>query len=380
LRHPVGTSRIHPVRVVVLGGAGEVGAALSRDLAACSDVAELIVADVDRVKAETLAGELGRPAVPAAVDVHDRAGALAVLEGADVIVNCTSFTLFDAVVRLASEARVPYADLLSEPSDEHRRLVEEAGITAISGLGATPGLSNVLVRHAADELDELEEAHVSWVSFRTIAPAAGLLDTILWELADDCPTRRYYQNGRFHRAGFMEGSRLVEFPPPVGRQRVYYVPHTEVTTLPAHFPTLRFCAVRGTWRPELMEDIRVLNKYGLLDGPALEHTKARIWERFGGQRDEAPWLLFVNVEVIATGGGREVRRVYDVSHPTTWGQDGTGRMTGVCAAVGVQLLARHGATEPGFVDPELYYEPKEFLAELARRATVEVAWEDEWLT
>ena len=42
-------------------------------------------------------------------------------------------------------------------------------------------------------------------------------------------------------------------------------------------------------------------------------------------------------------------------------------MTGVCAAVGAQLLARHGRTEAGFVDPEAYYDPDEFLAELAVR-------------
>lgn len=320
------------MRIVVLGGAGEVGAALSADLAACGEVDELVVADRDRERAEAVAAAAGRPAAAVGLDLADTSRALALLDGADVLVNCTSFTLFDSVIALATKARVDYCDLISEPSEAQRRAVREAGITAISGLGATPGLSNVLVRHAADDLDELEEAHISWVSFRTIAPSPGLLDTILWELSDDCPTRRYFQNGRLHRAGFMEGSKVVEFAPPVGRQRVYYVPHTEVTTLPRHFPSLRFCAVRGTWRPELMEDVRVLNKYGLLDGPALEHTKARIWERFGGQRDAAPWTLFVNVETIGARDGQPVRRIYDVSHPLDWGQEGTGRMTGVCAA------------------------------------------------
>ena len=217
-------------------------------------------------------------------------------------------------------------------------------------------------------LDEPEEAHVSWASFRAIAPSRGLLDTILWELSDACPTRLYYQNGRFVRAGFMEGSRLVDFAPPLGRQRVYYVPHPEVTTLPRTFPTLRFCAVRGTWRPKLMEDVRVLNEYGLLDPEALEHTKERIWARFGGSGDEEPWRLFVNVEVVGKRGGEPWRRVYDASHPD-WGQEGTGRMTGICAAVGAQLLGRHGRTRAGFVDPEAYFDPDEFLAELGKRGT-----------
>jgi saccharopine dehydrogenase (NAD+, L-lysine-forming) len=353
------------------------GSALSVDLASCPEVSEVVVADVDLARAEALVAATGSSRARAVgLDIADRAAALALLEGAAVLVNCTSFTLFDRAIELAIAAGVDYADLISEPTGEQRRAVEAAGITAISGLGASPGLTNVLVRHAAGWLDELEEAHLSWASFRTIAPSPGLLDTILWELSDACPTRQYFQNGRYLRAGFMEGSRLVDFAPPLLRQRVYFVPHPEVVTLPRAFPSLRFCAVRGTWRPELMEDVRVLNKYGLLDPEALEATKARIWQRMGGQRDEAPWRLFVNVEVVGTRGGETWRRVYDASHPD-WGQEGTGKMTGICAAVGVQLLARHGRTKAGFVDPEAYYDPDEFLAELARRQTVTVTWRDE---
>ena len=195
----------------MLGGAGEVGAAISRDLAAAPEVDELMIADLDSARAESLAAEVGGTASSTGVDLRDRAAGLRLLAGADLLMNCTSFAWFDEVLGLALEAGIDYADLLSEPTAEQRAAVRAAGITAVSGLGATPGLSNVLVRHAADELEELEEVHISWVSFRTIAPAPGLLDTILWELSDSCPTRQYFQNGRYVRAGFMEGSRLVEF-------------------------------------------------------------------------------------------------------------------------------------------------------------------------
>ena len=54
-------------------------------------------------------------------------------------------------------------------------------------------------------------------------------------------------------------------------------------------------------------------------------------------------------------------------------------MTGICAAVGAQLLGRHGRTSPGFVDPEAYFDPDEFLAELGKRGTITVSWHDERL-
>ena len=148
-------------------------------------------------------------------------------------------------------------------------------------------------------------------------------------------------------------------------------------TLPRHFPSLSFCAVRGTWRPKLMDDVGVLNEYGLLTGATLEATKAAVWDRFGGERDVDPWMLFLNVEVVGRQEGETVSRVYDVSHPIDLNQEATGRMTGLCAAVGAQLLARHGRTRAGFVDPEVYYDPHEFLEELERRGGVSVAYRDE---
>jgi saccharopine dehydrogenase (NAD+, L-lysine-forming) len=363
------------MRVVLVGGAGEVGAEVARDLAHVTEIETLVIADVDEPGAARVARELAplRPGVSALhLDVKDRESAAERLAGADLLMNCTSFTLFDSVLALAVETSADYADLISEPDDDHRAAAERAGITAISGLGASPGLSNVLVHHAADSLDELHEVEISWMSLRAVAPTPGLLDTILWELSEDCLTRRYYRDGRHHQASFMEGSRLVDFAPPVGRQYVYYVPHTEVTTLPRHFPTLRHCAVRGSWRPELMQDMHVLQRYGLLTASALAETKDAIWRRCGGQRDSAPWMLYVNVEATGTRDGDEVRCTYAVSHPADWGQRGVARMTGVTAAVGVQLLARHGRSTAGFVDPEEYYDPLEFLAELERRDSIVV--------
>lgn len=365
------------MKIVVLGGAGEAGREVVRDLAACPEFDEVVVADVDRDRADELVDSLGAThATAVGLDVGDREAALASLRGAHLLMNCTSFKLFDQVIDLAIEARVDYADLISEPTPAQQHAARQAGITAISGLGVTPGLSNVLVRHAADELGELDEVHISWVSFRTVAPTRGLLDTILWELSESCDTRKYFQNGRYEPAAALDGSRLVSFQVPVGAQRVYFVPHPEVRTLPRNFPSLRFCAVRGSWRPELMDDMRVLSRYGLLSSASLETTKRCIWERFGGRRDQAPWPLYVNVEVLSVHGDEWVRRVYDVSHPIEWGQLGVGRMTGIPAAVGAQLLARHGRVTAGFVDPERYYDPVEFLGELQRRDAVAVTWSD----
>jgi saccharopine dehydrogenase-like NADP-dependent oxidoreductase len=47
-------------------------------------------------------------------------------------------------------------------------------------------------------------------------------------------------------------------------------------------------------------------------------------------------------------------------------------MTAIPAAVGAHLLARHGRTAVGFIDPEEYYEPLEFIAHLEQRGGIEI--------
>jgi hypothetical protein len=44
-----------------------------------------------------------------------------------------------------------------------RILAKRAGITAVIGFGASPGLSNLLVKHAAAKMDQADEAQIPFV-------------------------------------------------------------------------------------------------------------------------------------------------------------------------------------------------------------------------
>ncbi|WP_327743530.1 saccharopine dehydrogenase NADP-binding domain-containing protein [Streptomyces europaeiscabiei] len=367
-------------KIVILGGAGEVGQWVTRDLVARPSVTEVVIAEVSIDRARALATELGPKARVIDVDMRQRGPLLEELRDAALLMNCTSHVFFDQVFELALEARVNYADLISEPSPQQRAATVEAGITAVSGLGISPGVTQVLARHAVDEFDQVDEIHVSGVSWRTIAPSRGGLETVLWELADRTPTRQYFQNGRFRGAAYLEGSRWVDFLEPVGRHRVYYVPHPETTSLVRSFPQLKFCATRVSWRDEIMEDVRVLNKYGLLDDAEVEGAggktireavRDRMWEVRGGERDDRGWALMCTVEVVGLRDGRSVVRTYQTGHPE-WGHDTTGRVTGVSAAVGAELLAVRPPEQTGWIDPELAFEPGPFLAALEERGCIPI--------
>jgi saccharopine dehydrogenase-like NADP-dependent oxidoreductase len=374
-------------KIIVLGGAGEVGQWVVRDLCARNSINEVVIAEVSLDRANALADEIGSKARVLDVDLSHRERLIAEFREAALLMNCTSHVFFDQVFDLAVESKVNYADLISEPSAEQRDAARNAQITAVSGLGISPGVTQVLVRQAMDDFDEVDEVHVSGVSWRTIAPSRGGLETVLWELAETTPTRQYFQDGRFRGASYLDGSRWVDFLQPVGRHKVYYVPHPETTSLVRSFPQVKYCATRVSWRDEIMQDVAVLNRYGLLDDATVagadgvtirEAVRDRIWEVAGGARDDRGWALMCTVEIIGVRNGRTVMRTYQTGHPQ-WGHDTTGRVTGVCAAVGAELLAIDPPTQVGWVDPELAFEPVTFLTALEERQCIPIVCKEEQL-
>jgi saccharopine dehydrogenase-like NADP-dependent oxidoreductase len=362
-------------RIFVLGGAGNMGTELTRALLRFPDVEQVAIGELNRNAAEKLAAGLNDPRVQVVpADVTRIEETAEKVRGYDVLMNATYFGFFDGAIRVACQAQIDYADLISEPTAGQSAMVREAGITAVSGLGCTPGLSNVLARRGADRFDETEEIHVHWASFRTVAPSEGLIDTIIWELAAECPTRQYYLNGRFVAVPPFHGSKIVRFAEPLGEQVVYYMPHTETVSLARNILEVRYVSVRGTWRPDLMDDFRTLNRYGLLDRTHVEVSggkvvvadvvRRRMWEVHGGRKDEQLWGFFLNVEVLGRQQDRLGRCVMNASHPIGWKEHSTAKMTGIPAAVGAVLLARHGRSKKGIVYPEEYYDTAEFLSEL----------------
>lgn len=363
------------MRIFVLGGAGNIGSEVTRALLQFPEVKQVAIGEYSVEAANRLAAELRDPRICIEqVDVKQVPQTAQKLKGYDVLMNATYFGLFDYAIQAAISAGIDYADLISEPTEKQIAEVQRSGISAVSGLGLTPGLSNVLARRGAGKFQTTEEIHIHWVSLRTVAPSEGLMDTVIWELANECPTRGYFLNGNFTVVPPFEGSKRVRFAQPVGEQIVYYVPHTETVSLTRNIPGVKYVSVRGTWRPEIMEDFRVLNRYGLLDSAevsvngtrsrAADVTRKRIWQTHGQQIDSGLWAFFLNVEVIGLRQGGRARYVADASHPVEWKDRTTAKMTGIPAAVGAVLLGRNKRKQTGIVYPETYYDPEEFLREL----------------
>lgn len=364
--------------ILVLGGCGAMGNASTRDLAETSDFQRITIADLDLGKAQALAHELGGGKVDAqAVDVTNKESLVKVFADYDIVLNCTSYAFGLGITEAAIEAGKPLLDLgglYNTPKQlAMTEVAKEKGVTIVLGMGATPGVSNLMARAGSTRMQEVDSIHVHFATYRSIAPSPGLLQTVLDEFSPS--TKRFYwEKGELIELAPFMGEKEVTFDAPIGRIPCWFVPHSETHTLPRFIPGVKRVDVRGTWRPEIMHALKHYNEVGLLDtepvnGVAPKDVLRDLFLKNGDWPGPGEWRFYVNVEVKGRNEHSEVTATYNLSHPgkDQWGETGTGKVTGIPASIGAQMIAAGKALSPGVLGPEAAFDPWPFFAELAKR-------------
>ncbi|MBI4261641.1 MAG: saccharopine dehydrogenase NADP-binding domain-containing protein [Actinobacteria bacterium] len=208
------------VLIAVLG-AGAMGGSAARLLARHDDV-DLVVVDADGRRAEAVVGAVGRGEARAS---DAAAGGLAgALGGADAVACCLPYRLNLEAMEAALAARVPYADLGGLFHMTLRQLeldarFREAGLPAVVGIGACPGLSNLMAALAAERLDDVRSIDIIDGAVEESASGFGVpysAETIL----DEYTMPAYvFEEGELREVPAASGEVRYAFPPPSARCR-----------------------------------------------------------------------------------------------------------------------------------------------------------------
>lgn len=368
------------MRILTLGGAGAVCRYATWDLAESSPFDEIVIGERNLAAAEKLATEIGDPRLRVLpIDAEDFDGLVKTFRGFDVILNGLPWQYDLAVTQACIEAGVHGLDLSSEEDQwSHDAAARQKGIIFVTGVGATPGITNLMARRAADQLEQVGEIEIAFAAFRGPAPAPGLLTTLLWEFHPRTEERLVYQEGQYHSVAPFTGAKRVEFPDPIGEQLVYYIPHPETRTLPRSLGA-RAVAVRGCFPPHVMRLVQVMLEAGLYrDEPinlwGLQASPLEIMRELLLQVPESKqtplWAYGLHVEVRGRSNGQALKLTYWNRHPSQeeWGGPAAYyKNIGFPLSIGAQMIARGEVLTKGVLPPELAFDPVPFFAELARR-------------
>jgi len=179
------------------------------------------------------------------VNARNLRGIVKAAKGCQLIVNATASVFNEIVLRAALRLRAHYVDLSSHlmrhpfraEQFRYTKKFEEKNRVALINAGAAPGLTNLLVKRAAELLDEVEAVHVRlYESSESDDPISQWSPEVSFDEAISHP--QIYRNGKFQLAKRFSEIEKFRFAGPIGNARVVLAAQDEVATLP-HFIRMR---------------------------------------------------------------------------------------------------------------------------------------------
>lgn len=375
------------MHIIVLGGAGAMGRIAVRTLAEYEDVDQITIGDYNEERAREVAAALNSSKIAVKqIDVNDQERLCHLLRGADVALNAVEYVFNLPVLKACIKERVHYADLgglfhmtrkLMKLHDE----VEAAGITAIVGMGGTPGITNVLARAAVDKLDRVESIKVQLGCSDNTPSQAPLvapysIRTILDEFTKE---PQVFQDGSWYPRRPLSGQEEMVFPLPVGRATAVYSLHSECATFPVSFRDkgIRHVSFKIAFPADFMTKLKFLVDLGFgSDEPigvqgvkvSPREVLARLLEMVPAEDVEPQDCDVLRVVVAGEAEGQpvEITNQVVVLPYRRWGISAGALDTGTPLAIAGRMLANGEITRRGAFGPEMCVPTASFFHELAR--------------
>lgn len=385
-------------RTVVVLGAGAMGRITVRDLAESAPAGStVIVADYEKdVAAEVVRTTPNHRRLTirsAAADASEPRTLARLLRrhGAFAVINATHHRFNLSVMEACLLAGAHYCDLGGLFHQTRRQIEQDAewrraDRLALLGIGAAPGIVNVLARSAADSMETVREIHVAvgGVDRTRGRPGSpiGISYSIQTVLEEASQPAAVFTGGRLTFAPPMSDPQPIAFPAPVGRQRPALTLHSEVATLPRTYRRkgIRECTFRIAFGDDVTERLAFLRSLGLLATEPIRVGDTTVVPRdvlgrlFAGLPPSPRWngvpdeYEILRVIVRGERSGRRVEEIVDCHTPgiRAW-KMGIDVDTGCPPSIAMQMLARGEIDARGCVPPEVAIPAAPFFRELARR-------------
>ena len=361
------------MKAVVFGGAGIEGSWAVHCLTQTDVISDIVVADIDKTRGEQIQNTHEKIDYQY-VDVTEKTSIFRVLDDADVVVNCVGpfYKFAPPIMQAVINKGINYVDICDDYDmtqmllDEYHRQAKEAGITCIVGLGASPGLTNIMAKYGSEHLDKTNDISVFVTRGLTEEAGGGIPYHMMHCWLGEVPV---FKNGKFTKGrGLIDGQEVVTFPQPFGQGSVYYFGHPETVTLPRYIYGLQNACCKGTFFPDQFRQLLLqVEALGLVsDQPiSVKGTPVAPVDFL------ASFIPQLGKRVVTSGldipeGGAVMVRVEGEKNgePKVYFYEGTAHMkegTATPAAIGAEMLAKGEIDKPGVFAPEGCVPTKKFL-------------------
>jgi len=377
------------MKLLALGGSGNMGRTAVRTILDIGGIDQLIVADYNADRTNKFVESLNDKRVQARnIDVTNTEALEALMQESDVVMNTVGpyYRYGVPIVQAAIKNGRHYIDIDDDyrPTQDILEMddtARSAGLTILLGMGASPGITNILARHAANQLDEVDYIQTAWGAVGGILPSRSealqsdefseeriaaatvhFMHIVAWKIP-------LFRDGKFIEVDPLEDGEEMTFPE--GKGFFYYIGHAEPVTLPRFIKGLKgACNLFGSWfGPEAYDVLRSLGariRDGKLSAEqaagqfARELRQAIEKQRPDEPQNTGPRLGVGGLHASASGkkGGKRVKYGYGLKTAPPGGMAGE---TGVPLAIGTNMIIKGEIRQRGVLAPEACIEPLTFF-------------------
>lgn len=236
------------MKVLALGGSGGMGRFSSFAISNYPNITKVTIADLNEDNAKEFSNFFDDRFTGIGLDVTDKEHLEKVMSGHDIVLNTTGpfFKFGLPILKSAIKCKCHYFDICDdwEPTEEMLKLNDEAlknEITAIVGLGASPGISNLLGLKAMNELDKTESIITGWdvssAKPEDESSQKGTNAAMEHGLQQISGEIKVYKDKKYKLTKPLEKIKIHY--PGRGNHNVFIFGHPEAITFPHHFNDLK---------------------------------------------------------------------------------------------------------------------------------------------
>ncbi len=367
-------------RVIVLGGCGIVGSQAVKALVSTNDFDEIVIGDINLEKANNYVSEIDDPRLSAVgIDLTVPKMVKDAVRDFDVVLNCSGpfYKLGPIILKAVIDSYIDYVDVCDD-LDATQKILEmdedakSAGVSALIGMGSSPGVANLLAKFCADHmLDKVDSIDILHAHGGEPSEGAAVVAHRIHSMISPIPM---YLNGKHTTVDYFEESGValrqdVEFHQ-IGTYTCYPYPHPETITLPKYIRCKRVTNLGCVLPPEYYQLTQDVVKVGIIEEDPITVGAQQVIPRnfaiayvikererilketnFGEQRG----CLKISIRGIEDGEPRQ----YNFQMSSIGQSMGEG--TGIPAALGTILMHRGKISKKGVLPPEACVAPLDFL-------------------
>lgn len=352
------------MKVLILG-CGNIGSVAAEDLAKSISSIQVVIADKNETRANEVAERIGGSNVSwIQLDATNPSKLANALKDFDLVMGFLPGKLGYRLAKACIDAGKDLVDV-SYMSENPLALTDnaiKANVTIAPDCGLAPGISNILVGHAAAELDKVQTVHIM-VGGLPEKPVPPLDYVITWSpenLIDEYMRKAsIVKEGKIIEVEALSGLEEIEFPE-FGKLEAFYtdglrtLPQTITDAYDMWEKTLRY--------PGHAEKIKLLKTLGFfeeeqIDVDCVSVSPRKLTVKLFEQKLRKPEvkdIVALKVEVSGVKNGRQARYVYHLldHYDEKRGITAMARTTAYSASIIAQLMLKKALKEKGVVPTE----------------------------